>query len=279
MGHPLYHCLGNRLIAHLRSEVKDDITDKMTSIETNPLARSRVEQIERDLQSWATKPITFSFDPSGTPLCSMQELARSFAKRSMDLAQSIRSLLEQDRIVPATVVARALIETIGMGCLYLYEMERLIALGDRSRLEERFYRFYAGNKDHSIKPVHVMDAIRHLTKIDDEYVKYLDDKYGVFTSLFKSAVEEGVVDGAQDWKELMSMERNYAFLSEIAHPNGTGTQFLYPDPSKENASVTKLRRRFRSASLTAIWHCSHLLKSLTDSDDLPDRFRAAFLSK
>ena len=146
-------------------------------------------------------------------------------------------------------------------------------------LRGAFFCFYAGRKDHSIKPVHVMDAIRHLTKIDGEYVKYLDDKYGAFTSHFKSAVEEGDVNGAQDWKELMSIMKNYDCLSEVAHPNGTGTQFLYPDPSNENALVTQLRRRYRSASLTAIWHCSHLLKSLTDSDDLPDRFRAAFLSK
>jgi hypothetical protein len=122
-----WRLLDNRLIAHLRSEVNDDITDKMTPIETSPLAISRIKQSERDLQSWATKPIVFAFDPSDTHLFSMQELARGFAKRSIDLAQSIRSLVEQDRIVPATVVARALIETVGMGCLYLHEMERLIA--------------------------------------------------------------------------------------------------------------------------------------------------------
>jgi hypothetical protein len=152
-------------------------------------------------------------------------------------------------------------------------------VGDRSRLEERFHRFYAGIKGHSIEPVHVMDAMRHLAKIDSEYVKYLDGKYGVFTCRFKSAVEEGVADGAQNWEELLSVMKNYDLLSEVTHPNGLGTQFLYPDPSNDNAPVAKLRQRFRHASLMAIWHCSHLLKSLTDSSDLPDRFRAAFLSK
>jgi hypothetical protein len=97
--------------------VNDDIADKIALIEKSLQAVLRLAEIERDLQSWANKPIVFSFDPSGTDLFSMRELARSFAKRSIDLAQSIRSLLEQDRIVPATVVARALIETIGMGCL------------------------------------------------------------------------------------------------------------------------------------------------------------------
>jgi hypothetical protein len=139
--------------------VNDNNTDKRTPIETNPLAMSRLEQIEHDLQSWATKPITFSFDPSDTHLFSMQELARSFAKRAIDLGQAIRSLVAQDRIVPSTVLARALIETIGMGCLYLHEMGRLIARGDRARLEERFHRFYAGIKGHSIEPVHVMDTM------------------------------------------------------------------------------------------------------------------------
>jgi hypothetical protein len=72
-------------------------------LETLPLAKERVDQIEKDIRSWATKPIEFDFDVRGTHLYSMEELSRSYAKRFVDFADSIRSLVAADRIVPATV--------------------------------------------------------------------------------------------------------------------------------------------------------------------------------
>jgi hypothetical protein len=45
------------------------------------------------------------------------------------LRHSIRLLLKDDQIVPATVIARALIETIAIGCSFLCDMDRLIAGG------------------------------------------------------------------------------------------------------------------------------------------------------
>jgi len=111
----------------------------------------------------------------------MIELTRSYTKRCVDLAVSIRLLLAEDRIVPATVVARALIETIGIACLFLNDMGRLIAAGDRTRVMLALSAFYAGFKGRSVQPVNVMDGIRYLGQIDKEYVEYLDKKYGVFT--------------------------------------------------------------------------------------------------
>jgi len=242
-----------------------------------PDFNARVEKIEQDLKEWAAKPITFEFDPSGTHLFSMIELTRSYTKRCVDLATSIRLLLAGDRIVPATVMARALIETIGIACLFLNDMGRLIAVGDRTRVDARLERFYAGFKGGSAQPVNVMDGIRYLGQIDKEYVEYLDKKYGVFTrfvELLRSSDEkyEGL-----EFQDALSIVKNYDDLSEISHPNGVGTQFLYPDPSNENETVERARARFRYASIVAIWHCRHLVAALENNVDLPERYRAAFI--
>lgn len=251
--------------------------DKRSSIETNPLAIERVELIERDLRAWAAKPITFEFDPSGTHLFSMMELTHSYAKRCADFADSIRSLLSENRIVPATVTARALIETIAMACLYLHDMTSLIAAGDRDRVDARFSRFYAGVKGQDVEPVHVMDGMRYLEKIDGDYVTYLDQKYGFFTRLLEELKAAGEKVEAKTAREMLSAMKNYDLLSEVSHPNGIGTQFLYPDESNENSTVAQAREQFRFVSLTAIWQCHHLLNALDESADLPDRYQAAFM--
>ena len=62
-------------------------------------------------------------------------------------------------------------------------------------------------------------------------------------------------------------------LSEVSHPNGTGTQFVYPDESNETEAVTEARTRFRVASFTAIWH---LVAALEQRADLPERYRTPF---
>lgn len=248
-----------------------------SALETDPIMTQRVEQIERDLQAWAAKPIEFSFNPQGTDLFSMVELARAYAKRCANFAESIRVLLAESRIVPATIIARALIETLAMGCLYLHDMERLVAEGDLKRLETRLKRFYAGRKGGSVEPIHVMDALRYLEKIDSAYVAYLDNKYGVFTQIMKvlGAVKPDLE--GKSFGEMISAMKNYDELSEITHPNGTGTQYLYPHEVNETEDVERARQRFRFASLASIWQCHHLISALEKSADLPERYRAAFM--
>ena len=248
------------------------------TIENNPLAVARLQQIERDIATWAKKNIEVKFDYSGTHLFSMMELAYSYAKRCDDLVGSIRHLLSQDRIVAATIVGRALIETIATGCFYVYEMHRLIELGDRNRLDDRLHRFYAGVKGKSVEPVHVMDAMRHLEKIDGDYVTYLDGKYGVFTRMIEQLKPAEKSGSHESPREVLSAMRNYDELSEVCHPNGIGTQFLFPDQSNETEMVIKARERFRSAAITSIWQCNHLLKALIKADELPESYRRKFLN-
>jgi hypothetical protein len=235
----------------------------------------RIEGIEQDLHSWTAKSVEFTFDPSGTDLFSIMELSLSYAKRCADFASSIRLLLQDDHLVPATVIARALIETIGIGCLFLSDMDRLIAAGDRERLHLRVKRFYAGTKGSGVEPVHVLDGIRHLEQLDKAYVKYLDDKYG-FVTRFIEIIKRTRPD-IPDVYKILSVIKNYNDLSEVAHPNGVGTQFMYPDPTNENETFDKARDRFRNASVLAIWQARFLITALEQGADLPDRYRTAFM--
>jgi hypothetical protein len=106
---------------------------------------------------------------------------QSYARRAVDLAASIRLLLRDQRIIPATILGRALIETVATGRFFIHEINRLVATGDRQRVKERVMRFYAGVKGGKVEPIRVLDAMRHFEKIDADYVTYLDQKYGLLT--------------------------------------------------------------------------------------------------
>ena len=205
----------------------------------------------------------------------MMELAHSYARRFVDLADAIRLLLAKNHIVPAVVLGRAFIETVAMGCLYLHDMGKLIAAKDQDRLESKLARFYAGVKGQKVNPVHVMDAMRHLDKVDAAYVEYLDRKYEVFTRFMEMLKVPGE-DVDESFGEILSVVRTYDRLSEVSHPNGTGTQFLFPDASNETEAVAAARTRFRGAALTAIWHGRHLVAALEQRADLPERYRTEF---
>ncbi len=58
----------------------------------------------------------------------------------------MRAFMQPDRVVPAVILARALVETIAMGRYFIDKMEKSLSDGDFSRLEARFFRFYAGSK-------------------------------------------------------------------------------------------------------------------------------------
>lgn len=252
--------------------------DTAPLLESDPLAKGRIEAIERQIEAWAQRPIEFSFDPSGTQLFSMEELARAFAKRSFDFAKSIRSLLSKDHVIPATVIGRALIETVGMACLFLHDMDRLITVGNLQRFDARLEKYYAGIKGHHIEPVHVMDAIRHLEKIDAAYVQYLDSKHDMFSMAAKIAKAAGQELTREKFVESLSVMKNYDLLSEVSHPNGIGTQFMYGQPGPVDEKAEALRRRLYQASLMSIWSCHHLVAILEKNSDIAERYRAAFLT-
>ncbi|MGR9356863.1 hypothetical protein [Rhizobiales bacterium] len=252
---------------------------KPAAIETLPFAMERLAGIKSDLKAWAECSIMFDFNPAGTHLFSIIELAYGYAKRCEDLTRSIEAMLSAGQVVPATILGRALIETIAMGSFFIAEMDRLIAHGKLENLERRFTSFWGGSKQRDIKPVHVNDGLRHLEEVDAKYVRYLDEKYRVFTSLFEALRKKGAEP--QPIEQTLSAMKNYDFLSEISHPNGLGVQFIYPyiDGMDEKIKVTAnaLLDRYRFQAQMAIFQCHHLNSALETTKTLPGRYREAFM--
>lgn len=240
----------------------------------NPIAEARYNQIERDLRAFAVEEMVFKFNPNGTQLFSLMELRQSYARRSVDLLETIYLLLEADKIVPAAIAGRALLETIAMGSLFLAEMRRYVEDANQVRLEQRLLRFFAGVSNRDPKPIHVMDAVRHLAKIDAEYVAHLEGRFGTFTATGIMKRWAGEKAKAERVADPLSMMRVYDELSEIAHPNGTGVQYLYPDPRNEDQQVERFRNQFKRQAVSSTWQCKHLLDELEKTRDLPDRYRA-----
>lgn len=233
----------------------------------NPIMTARLEMIEKDISVWASKAVNIEFPISGTPIFSMIELALSFPKRCDDLCKATHLLLENNRTIPATVTARSLIETIGIGCLYIDDLERLIDLGDNTKLEARFLRFYAGSGQADIKPIHVMDAIRHLNVIDIEYFDALFEKKEIIDLLVKfGIIDDGSFDKSK--RDNLSIVRSYDLLSEVTHPNGFGTQYFYHDETYPKEEVEKYRQLYGSRCLISCWQMHHLLRKLEKLDNI-----------
>jgi hypothetical protein len=250
------------------------------AIESEPVARRRIEAIKKELQKWASAKVEFDFDPSGTDLFSILELAYGYAKRAQDLSRSIEALLAQGHIVSAAIVGRALIETVAMGTFFIAEMDRLIVHADVQKLKKRLMSFWGGSKLVDVKPVHVNDALRHFEKVDAAYVRYLDEKYGAFTAMVKAMQKTGKEVASVD--EALSAMKSYDFLSEISHPNGVGVQFIYPEldgiEDRTRAAADTLLDQYRSKALIAIFQCHHLIKALETTKKLPERYRKSFMS-
>ena len=240
----------------------------------SPLAEARYNQIEDDLRKFAFEEMGFDFNPNGTHLFSLMELRQSYARRSVDLLETIYLLLEADKIVPAAIAGRALIETIAMGSLFLNEMRANVETANLPRLELRPSRFYAGLSNRDPKPIHVMDAMRHLEKMDADYVAQLDKRFGVFTAIDKTRKKSADGGETKSVLEGLSMLRVYDELSEIAHPNGTGVQYLYPDPRNEDEKVNSTRTHYKRLAVSSTWQCKHLLEELEKTRDLPNEYVA-----
>lgn len=232
---------------------------------------ARLKQVTAELRHWAKEKPAFDFDGSGSHLFSIMELAYSFAARSSDLIAAIEGLLKQGALVPAVILARALTETVGVGSLFVADMFKLMAAGNLEALEARFKKYYLGQRDAEIGPVHVLDGIRHLETVDHEHFQNLAGK----SPILRAAVDAFGIDfkGSE-----VSVSANYALLSEVAHPNGLGTQFLFPAPDTP-AFDRDLRHKLEFLCRVAIWQSHLLVRAMRRTKEFPELFRASFLAK
>ena len=177
---------------------------------------ARLNQIIHDITGWAQRRWTAEDSPNLVTY-EIIELAYSYPKRAHDLIESMRALMQTDRVVPAVILARALVETIAMGRYFIDKMEKSLSDGDFSRLEAHFFRFYAGSKlgEAKIKSVHVNDALRELESADVGYVSHLVNKYPFLWSMAGPNPTEAL-------KGQASLLQTYDKLSEISHPKRPG---------------------------------------------------------
>jgi hypothetical protein len=228
----------------------------------------RIRSIIADIKGWSAQKWTYE-DAPNLVVYSVIELAYSYPKRAHDLIESMRTLMQADRVVPAVILARALVETIAMGRYFIEKMEKCVEETDFPKLEASFLRFYAGSKlgSASVKAIHVNDALRELEAIDLAYLSYLAAKY---PSLWNAMG----ADPVQAFKDNASLLKTYDKLSEISHPNGLGTQYLYP--AADAPDNEKVVEHYRYMTGVAIWQAHHLLTALECIKTFPDRFVSTF---
>lgn len=258
------------------SKSQDEFAEAFASVAS--VRTWRAKQIREDLAAWGDRPIEFDFNPQGTHLYSIEETLRAFARRYSCVAECIEQLDKKTMLVPATILARALIETIAIGCLMTHDINRLLKAGNRELLDTRLQKYMVGMATRDLKPVHVLDGIRHLTNVDTSYFDYLAAKYEFLKKTLVKLVPDvgGEDDALAKAREALSITEAYDLLSEIAHPNGLGTQFIFPDPSNEEFA-DKVRPRLQHACGAAIWHGHHLLKSLHSVEGFANQYHALYL--
>ncbi|MCE3234211.1 MAG: hypothetical protein K0Q50_391 [Vampirovibrio sp.] len=232
------------------------------------LIDSRLNDINTQMKNWANRSITFDFDSNGTNLYSILELAYSFAKRFVELSGSLQIMLEQENLVAAAIIARALYETVGMGCLYIDKITTQIEAKDLKLLNENFLQHYTGSCDGEIKPVRITKAIQHLELEELAYLDYLSQKISAMKSLLELMKEDG---------KDRPMKSNYAFLCELTHPNALGTHLIYGDPVLCEEHIASIKFKIYTSSTMAVAIGHHLLLALERTNMIPESYKQAFL--
>lgn len=239
----------------------------------------RLNNVYSEVKEWGDRPIEFKSDPRGTQLFSIEEMKRSFCRRFFDLADSAGRLLEENRVVSAAILARAQIETVGMATFFVDEVSRMTRKGDLEAFERRVAQFLGGPVDGGgvAKRVHVMDAMRHLDKLDHAYVEYLWTKYPV-TKVFFNALDEVKSSGLeiQDLVSRISAMKNYDTLSEFVHPNALGTFFIFGQPEDRGPAEEKASELLRRLTGAATWQGHHMITALNAAEGWSDDYFQLF---
>ncbi len=243
-------------MASLKFEDLVPFLSKLTSKE------ARLASVKEDLSLWSNKEITLDYeDFNDKGLYLIVEQAYSYIKRCKDLSDSIDKLLSTKNTIPAVILARAYMETIGIGCKFIDEISSSTDEKDIKKVDKLVFSYFGGSKGGDFKSVHVMEGIRYFRKIDEAYFIYLKEKYKF--------------NNYSDYKEF-SVEKTYGELSEYSHPNSMGTSVVYP--SKFDKKKLEIHMSFLELHCNrAVWQGCHLIRKLRNIDDLIKRFQCNFL--
>jgi hypothetical protein len=242
--------------------------------EFQALKESRISGIIADISKLANAPISFPFNPKGTQLYSIEETKRSFARRFLEISECINLLRSNKKVVSGAILGRALIESVAMACYFVDEIDRLISAGSIEKFNERMKRFLAGTTPGDTKPMHVMDALRHLHELDDKYAKFLWSKYTLMGKLMTSFT--GAEENGQELLAQISVMKNYDLLSNFAHPNGLGVFWIFGNTEGVEQPVDRTLHLLDSMSASAIWQGHHLISAYDRSERVADRYLARF---
>ena len=250
------------------------VMDAMLQLKTQ-----RIAGIQAELAAWASEPFRSELDPRGTPLYSIEEQKRAYTRRFTQLAVEIQKLSDASSVISATILARALIETIAMGCYFIDEIERLIVAGNVDNFKSKIYRFMngVGSVATDYKPIHVNDALRHLENLDAEYQKMLKTKHAAIANLaLKVVAQSKNLSPSELAQAENSVLANYDFLSDFAHPNGPGTFLIYGDPDHPAEFTQPFMDRLKQLCSGSIWHGHYLLSALERGHNTAERYLKQF---
>lgn len=239
------------------NRIADILSEHIDKIST--IRKTRLIQIEEQIQNLAEQKVRFANCTSADSY-SVMEMAFSIPKRAHDIIIAMKSGILSDQVVPVVILARALTETTATGCLFYDLMEKHLSKTDHERLARDFVKFYAGGRlDGSAKGFHTNDGLRHLEEIDLAYFKKISQASSEAVGLLKD--KAGVI-------------QLYDELSEIAHPNGLGLQYLYP--AEDAKEPQRVKERYRYLVGAAVWQCHHIVRAMDKFSDFDQRFDSVF---
>ena len=275
----LLHALNRPNLCNLpRDELMS--TDPSVSLDALLKVRSdRISGIFQGVHRWSNLPIKFSRDPAGTNLYSIEETKRAYCRRFANFASVAGNLVHDRQELAACVIARAQIETVAMASFFVSELSRLIRAGNKEHFNAKVERFIIGSalKGAHQQPIHVNDALRHLKKLDEAYVKDLWIRYPALTqSLSQILLPEKPPVGAEDVVSTVSAIKNYDILSEVAHPNGMGVFFMFGQPEDEGVEQIQVRSLLANVIQAATWQGHHMLTALDAAANQADEYFCKF---
>lgn len=231
------------------------------------LKRLRIDGIKNDLKESALTEVKLE-DCNYSETYYLLELTFSYVKRAQNIVESMDILNDSGKLLPLVVLARSLIETVAMGAFCIDKLLAAIDCADYAKLEEQFFRFYAGTRNEAnlFRAIHINDALRYLEKEDMFYLTSILSKHTPLTI--------DTIGGIEAVKNIIGITKIYGDLSEASHPNGVGTHMLFP--FADGFKHEKLSLYFADLGNTAIWHCHHLLSAASRLNQLERKFSQSF---